>query len=249
MKPRDVLCSLRDGEIALSNVIGTVRIAVYYRPDQFACWTPWTQFSICGLGRPQYFPRLGFGEPSARTCVGSTNAPARDGYSFQLKVVIIGTATINRIRLAACTIPTPKFQSPLCGEVGTCLVEDCDNPADGTLDATFYSLQSRIFTSEQLSFIPTCPPGHLCPPGSIPQIITYPAGRFMLPSPIFGGGQGPTPGFNTFMQLQGCSGFVSVTVAPNATDAQLQAAAAEVFAAIAAQQVECDVLAILDGST
>lgn len=249
VKPNDVMCSLRDGEIALSNVIGTVRVAVYYKPDQFTCWIPWAQFSVCSdaTGRPQYFPRLGFGEPSSAPCIGSTKSPARDAYTFQLKVVVIGTCAINRIRLAASTLPTPKFQPPLCGEVGTCLVEACTDPADGSQDATFYSLQSRVFTNEEpLSFLTECPPGRVCHPGSIPELITYPAGRFTLPSPIFGGGQGPTPSYETFLQLQGCSGFVWFKVPFGVIDEQLQEAANQVIAAVAAQQAQCDVLAILN---
>ncbi len=140
IKPMDVMCSLRDGEMAVSNVQGAVSFEIFYRPDQYSCWVPWHQFSICGSGRPQYFPRLGFGEPSPGACVGPLNTPARDAYSFQIKIVTTGTCTINRVRIAAMTLPTPKFQSPSCGEP-VCANEACDDPADGSTDIDFYRLQ------------------------------------------------------------------------------------------------------------
>lgn len=122
VKPIDVMASLRDGEMALGDVVGSVRVAVSYRADNFeknpteSCWTPWHSFSICAdrAGVPQYFPRLGLGEPSARACDAILNTPARDGYAFQVRCVITGHATLIRLRLAAVTVPTPKFAPPIC---------------------------------------------------------------------------------------------------------------------------------------
>lgn len=122
VKPNSIMASLRDGEFAVSDVVGTVRFAVYYRSDNYpsspseACWTPWHSFSICAdtEGKPQYFPRLGLGEPSSAPCDPTLKTPLRDGYTYQLKFLIVGHLTFLRARFAAVTIPTPKFQRPIC---------------------------------------------------------------------------------------------------------------------------------------
>lgn len=118
VKPDDVKLSLRDGEIALSDVLGPVRIEAFYKSDQ-GCWTPWHAFSICAEieGEPQYFPRLGLGEPSSQLCDPILKQPLRDGYTFQFKFVITGHCRFVRGRFAAVTIPDNKFQPPICDEL------------------------------------------------------------------------------------------------------------------------------------
>lgn len=115
VKPRDVPISLRDGEFAVEDVIGQVTFTVYFKADA-GCWTPWHQFTICAdkLGEPQYFPRLGLGEPSSALCDPILNTTLRDGYTIQVKFVITGHARLVRARFAAVTIPTPKFAPPIC---------------------------------------------------------------------------------------------------------------------------------------
>lgn len=115
IKPRGVMVSLRDGEIAASNVIGLVRFEVYYKSDQ-NCWTPWTAFSICAdqAGVPQYFPRLGLGEPKSSDCDPILNTPLRDGFTFQFKVVITGHCKFLRAKFTAVTIPILKYARPQC---------------------------------------------------------------------------------------------------------------------------------------
>lgn len=109
------LISLRDGEFAVDDVVGQVRFSVYYKADQ-GCWTPWHAFSICANNDslPQYFPRLGLGEPSSEPCQSVNDIPARDGYTFQVKFVIQGHCRFLRLKLAAVTLPDPKFQPPQC---------------------------------------------------------------------------------------------------------------------------------------
>jgi hypothetical protein len=118
VKPRDVMVSLRDGEFAVTDVVGTVRFEVFYKSDQ-SCWTPWHSFSICSntAGDPQYFPKLGLGEPSSADCDPILNTPIRDGYTFQFKFKITGYCRIVRARFMAVTLPTPKFQPPICDVV------------------------------------------------------------------------------------------------------------------------------------
>jgi hypothetical protein len=214
VKPREQLVSLRDGEFGVSNVVGTVRIAAYYRPDENACWVPWHSFSICaGAGRPQYFPRLGLGEPTASRCIASINTPARDAYTFQVKFVVQGTCTFTYARFMAVTMPTPKFKQPICADnEPVCVSEDCSNPADGTTDGTFYSLQASS--------------------------LTYLG--FTLPNPIFGGGSGPTPDFSTFVSMKGCLSQVSRMVPKEATPEQLNSIMFTVVSAVTAQQAICD---------
>jgi hypothetical protein len=124
VKPRDVMVSLRDGEFAVTDVVGTVRFEVFYKSDQ-SCWTPWHSFSICSntAGDPQYFPKLGLGEPSSADCDSILNTPLRDGYTFQIKFKITGYCRIVRARFMAVTLPTPKFQPPICDVVETVTVE------------------------------------------------------------------------------------------------------------------------------
>ncbi len=111
------LISLRDGEFAVDDVIGMVNFDVYYKPDQ-GCWTPWHSFSICAGDNslPQYFPRLGLGEPNSSACQSVNDIPARDGYTFQVKFVIRGHCRFLRLKLAAVTVPDPKFEPPRCNQ-------------------------------------------------------------------------------------------------------------------------------------
>lgn len=252
VKPRETMVSLRDGEFGVSNVIGDVRFAVYYRPDQHSCWIPWHSFAICGgTTQPQNFPRLGLGEPTASNCIASLKTPARDAYTFQVKFVIQGTCTFNYARFMAVTMPTPKFQNPICKDnTPICVPETCTNVADGSTDELFYSLQNSVFTNQSpIVFIPQCPDGFTCPPGSLPLTINYPAGHFTLPNPVFSGGFGPTPAFSSFLSLKGCSSQIFSWVPATATQAELETAANLVIQEVAAQQAICDTLAILTNPT
>lgn len=115
VKPMEQKISLRDGEFAVDDVIGMVRFDVYYKADQ-GCWNPWHSFTICASenSQPQYFPRLGLGEPSSNDCQSVNDIPARDGYTFQVKFVITGHCRFLGLKLAAVTLPDPKFEPPRC---------------------------------------------------------------------------------------------------------------------------------------
>ncbi len=247
-KPRDVMVSLRDGEIGVSNVIGQVRFAVYWRPDEHSCWVPWHSFEICSAeGQVSYYPRLGLGEPSASRCISSTNTPARDFYTCQVKVVVQGTCTFTYARFMAVTMPTPKFRQPLCQDnVPVCVTDVCVSPADGSTDNLFYSLQDAVFTNEgTIGYVAECPPGFTCPPGSLPAGFSYPARTFIIPNPMFNGGDGPTPGFSTLLSLKGCSAQVSELVVSGSSTEQLATVANTIITAIGQQQAVCDATALL----
>jgi hypothetical protein len=123
VKPKGTMISLRDGEFAVSDVVGLVRFQVFYKADQ-GCWTPWHSFSICSSqeGEPQYFPRLGLGEPDSTLCDPILKTPLRDGYNFQFKFVISGHCKFLRARFAAVTLPIPKFEPPYCDVITTVTV-------------------------------------------------------------------------------------------------------------------------------
>lgn len=120
VKPRETMVRLINGEFAVSDVIGPVRFQVYYKADQ-NCWTPWHSFSICAstAGVPQYFPRLGLGEPSSAYCNEILNTPQRDGFTFQFKFVITGHCRFLRGRFAAVTLPINRFPRIQCDTVVT----------------------------------------------------------------------------------------------------------------------------------
>lgn len=115
VKSPETMVRLLNGEFAVSDVIGMVRFEVYYKSDQ-NCWTPWSAFSVCAdtAGVPQYFPRLGLGEPSSSACDPILNTPLRDGFTFQFKFVITGHCRFLRARFAAMTLPILRFPRPNC---------------------------------------------------------------------------------------------------------------------------------------
>lgn len=103
-------------------------------------------------------------------------------------------------------------------------------------DATIYSLQDALFfNGTPLSFVPVCPEGFVCPPGSLPDIIVYPPGTFVVPQPPI------IPGFPIVVQLMGCLSMVSITLPAGSSQAAIQAAATSVIQQVAAQQAICDV--------
>jgi hypothetical protein len=103
-----------------------------------------------------------------------------------------------------------------------------------TTDVAIYNPQDGLlFNGVPLSFLVTCPEGYYCPPGSFPRVITYPPGTFVIPEPTAGG-------FPIVLQLQGCQSLVSRTLAADATEAEIQAAANEIILEVGQQQAECD---------
>jgi hypothetical protein len=101
-------------------------------------------------------------------------------------------------------------------------------------DVTLYNLQDRLFfNGVPLSFILTCQPGYVCPPGLFPRVVTYPPGTFVIPFP-------PTGGFPIVLQLQGCESLVTRTLDADATADEIAAAANEIILEVAAQEAVCE---------
>lgn len=121
------LIRLEDGEIYVDEVIGTVNFWVYYKPDQFPCWTKWYAWSITGPPgfpanqepadctlKPQFRTRMGLGKPSASDCDADTGFPMREGSTFQFKFVIQGHCRFLGAKFTAVSLPDIYFAKPVC---------------------------------------------------------------------------------------------------------------------------------------
>lgn len=127
---------LVNGEVFVDEVYGAVTFQTFYRPDSSPCWTPWHKWTICAKDRqcgtgvdgcllmnnvkPQYRNRMGFGEPSGRTCDETTNSPVREGTSFQIKFIVTGSCRVRKQRYIAVPVPEDMFAKI------ECTAEDCD---------------------------------------------------------------------------------------------------------------------------
>ena len=110
---------LIDGEILVDNLQGSVDFAVFYKPDQYPCWTPWFQWTECAVqdsseSKAQFRPRMGLGEPSSKPCDVNTKRALREGYTFQVKFIIQGHCRFLGFRAKSITLPQPAFAAPNC---------------------------------------------------------------------------------------------------------------------------------------
>lgn len=129
--PGRPLLQLLNGEIRVKDVVGTVDFQVFYKADNYPCWTPWHRWSICAEQatedspdlKPGYQPRMGLGEPKLRDVVNGvevsycdqfTERPLRDGYTFQFKVSVRGHCTFLGMTVAAVRMPETSFAKPIC---------------------------------------------------------------------------------------------------------------------------------------
>jgi len=116
---RHELLRLQDGEIYVDDLQGKVDFKVYWKPDQWPCFVPWLRWSECAgtakdSGKPQFRPRMGLGEPPPDPCDETNNRPLREGYTFQVKLIITGHCRFLGALFKAVTIPQPQFAKPNC---------------------------------------------------------------------------------------------------------------------------------------
>ena len=114
IKLMTTLIRLQDGEIYLRNIVGTVNVEVYYRPDFYPCWTIWNKLSVCAdttvqNGQPGYRCRLGLGEPDGAPCEAGNDRPMRVGNFFQFRVVITGHCEWMGMKVGAVTEMQPFY--------------------------------------------------------------------------------------------------------------------------------------------
>lgn len=181
--PLTELIQLRDGEIQISNIVGTVTLKIFYKPDYYPCWTLWRQLTVCAdmsgtNANATYHMRLPLGEPDGT--VNNLNRPMRIGRFFQFRFEITGYCQFDNLQVSAITTPEPVF-SPVNANTSTCQAIDCAVPADLTL----YSLQGLPpqpltpitpptfnFFNEAVFYVVSCPGQVLTFTGSLPTWIT-----------------------------------------------------------------------------
>ncbi len=133
-------CRLMNGEIYVNDLVGKCHFQVFYRPDDYPCWTLWHEWDECagentctpdpvtgclpvGSFQPQYRQRMGLGEPSPKDCDDTTDRPLREGYSFQVRIVIQGHCKFRWGRFMVEKIDQNIFAPMVCTEEG-----ECDTP-------------------------------------------------------------------------------------------------------------------------
>jgi len=110
---------LWNGEVFFDEMQGTINFEVQYKPDDYPCWIPWLSWQECAPmnvegAMPQFRPQIGLGSPSGTPCDPTTNRPLREGFYFQVRLVVFGQCRFKGARFAAVELPEPKFQPPPC---------------------------------------------------------------------------------------------------------------------------------------
>lgn len=110
---------LIDGEFYIDELQGQFDYQVWYRPDQYPCFTFWFSSTECQTQPtegilPGFKPRLGLGEPPPSACDPSTNRPFRCGYTFDLRFIFTGKARFLGARFKAVEESEPQFAQPVC---------------------------------------------------------------------------------------------------------------------------------------
>lgn len=117
-----MLKCLKDGEIYVDELRGPVHFEVLYKPDQWPCWVPWFQWDECSTGtnvdvnKPAFKPRMGLGEPDSGLCDPYNNRVLREGYTFQVKILITGHCTFKGARFKCVTVPDIPFATQNCAK-------------------------------------------------------------------------------------------------------------------------------------
>jgi len=155
--PRDrEYLQLNNGEISVDHMSGDVLFEVWYKADEQTVWTLWHAWKeVAGTTVPVFRPRMGLGTPSPDDCDPITNRPMREGYQFQVKIIITGNARFKSARFSAVTIPQPKYQPRNCSTESLQMVETLEEGG------------KVLFLSGTIVVGPTGPPGPQGAPGAI----------------------------------------------------------------------------------
>lgn len=125
------------GDMAISDLRGTVDFELFYRPDKYPVWVNWQpgSWSECaepecvGLfcatpNQPQYRDPVTFNDPES-TCVEINNEfQSNVAYSFQVKLNWTGCCQINELRVA-CKGQVDAKSDPKCGEQDCKTLQAC----------------------------------------------------------------------------------------------------------------------------
>ena len=106
------LLRLEDGEIYVRNIIGDVDFTVEFRSDYDTLWHTWYSWSVSNsdFSKP-YFVRMGLGNPIGGASVSGSQY--RDGYNFQLRVTVNGSANFMGGMFKASIVSQSEFARPI----------------------------------------------------------------------------------------------------------------------------------------
>lgn len=107
---------LSNGEIYFDELLLPTTFKVYYRSDFYPTYTLWKQFTVTPDPKqiPGFSPRAGLGEPDPLPCDSVQNRPLRQGFTFQVKIEIIGHCIFRGARFEAIEMPLPIYAQQIC---------------------------------------------------------------------------------------------------------------------------------------
>lgn len=114
---------LGQSEISVNELRGKVSFQAYYRPEFYPCWIPWGAWEECSINEnasetsPSFRPNMGLPEPDPDWCDETNNRPLREGYFFQVKLVVTGHCKITSWKFTADTVPQPPIAPPSCESI------------------------------------------------------------------------------------------------------------------------------------
>lgn len=114
---------LDEAEIYIDELRGKVDFQVYFAPDSWPCWVPWSSFQECedntnaSETQPGFRPNIGLGEPDSAPCDPTNDRPLREGYTFRVKFVITGHCRFLGGKFGAWTVPQPEWAKPSCNPI------------------------------------------------------------------------------------------------------------------------------------
>lgn len=110
---------LGQAEISVNELRGKVSFQAYFKPEFWPCWVPWCAWEECSTNdatdtNPDFRPNMGLPEPDPHWCDETNNRPLREGYFFQVKLVVTGHCKITAWKFTADTVPQPPIAPPVC---------------------------------------------------------------------------------------------------------------------------------------